>query len=154
MASADEILLAGVLKQIKVSGIDYKLLAQDIGAVSPNAARKRWERQYAKLRSPTGANGSSPAKPVGVQKVSKSPGKKMGGKGIKGKVEGEGSDEGIGSGSFGTEELEEMGEERVPVTPVRQGPGRKSRAKKFMEEDTEVEEDELVQEWDELDDSV
>lgn len=90
-----------------------------------------------------------------MHKVSRLPGqgKKVGGKGIKsGKGEGEGSDEGSGSGSFGTEDME-MEEERVPVTPVRKGPAKKSRAKKF-EGDTEVEEDEFVREWEELEDSV
>ncbi|KAE8446072.1 hypothetical protein EG329_012580 [Mollisiaceae sp. DMI_Dod_QoI] len=125
MASQDEILLAAILRQITVTKIDYNQLAQEIGVVSAGAAAKRWQRYQGKLRNSTG---SSPTKPAGVQKESKSA-KKMGHQSIGKSAKDEmGSDE----GSFG------MSQDGDPVTPVRKLPGRKSRVVKFdCEEDTD-----------------
>lgn len=82
MASQDEILLAAIIKQIPVTGIDYRTLADDIGVENAGTAAKRWSRYKLKLKASTGISGGSekgsPSKPVGVQKNGK-------GNGVKGK---------------------------------------------------------------------
>lgn len=75
MPSDNEALLIAVLNQMTVNKINFKILAQDIGASSGEAARLRWKRYYKKLENNKKNN---PRKPVGVTKSTASPMKSSG----------------------------------------------------------------------------
>lgn len=136
MASEREILMLGVLNQLDLScKIDYKILARHIGAPSPGAAQVRWSRFRSKLRN--SAN-TSPTKPIGIQKATKSPPKTT-----------KRTERSLKKESSGNEEWTEDELESLPEIPVRRTPARKARAVVFKgewsEEDEEMEEEELEQ---------
>jgi hypothetical protein len=136
MESDREILLLGVLNQLDLTGkIDYKILARDIGAPSPGAAKVRWSRFRTKLRSPTGR---SPKKPAGVQKFTKSPAEKVKwARKESSKVEDGGRAD------------DEMEIEDVP-NPVRRMPPRKARVADFKDELSDFEDEEENERCDEV----
>jgi hypothetical protein len=136
MASERETLLLGVLNQLDLSGkIDYKRLAHNIGIQSSEAARMRWQRFRNNLRASTG---TSSAKPLGVQKSTKSPPKKVKW------ARKETSEE----ASRADDELDDM--EETPETPVRKMPSRKARVVVFKDELSDFEDAEEEKRCDEV----
>jgi hypothetical protein len=126
MITNNETILVAVLAQLKVKGIDYNVLAKDIGAGTAKAAQKRWERCWSKLKE---SKDNNPAKPTGV---TKSPGKANKSSPTKKEkqVKKEESDE-------DTEISDDL-----PVTPPpKRLPARKARAEKFEELATEDEDE-------------
>jgi hypothetical protein len=114
MITNNETILVAVLDQLKVKGIDYNILAKDIGAGTAKAAKGRWERCWTKLKE---SKGNNPAKSTGINK---SPGKAS--KRSPAKVKKEESDE-------DTEVSDDL-----PVTPPpKRLPARKARVEKFEE---------------------
>ncbi|TAQ87782.1 hypothetical protein B7494_g3883 [Chlorociboria aeruginascens] len=118
MATSNEKLMAGVLKQVNVQKLDFEQLAADIGVPTAGAAAKRWSRFKVKLRESTG---TSPIKPSGVQKNT-SPAKSLPRAQRKGRKEGK--EEAID----------------IPVTLPKRTSGRKAQLKQekmeFSDEDT------------------
>jgi hypothetical protein len=147
MASSDEILLAAIIKQVAIKGIDYRKLANDISAVSAGAAEKRWSRYRKMLMGATrdvGSDKGSPAKPAGVQKN----GKKSGRVNVTDvKKEREGSVEAEAG------DTDREGRELVAATPTKKLPSRSAKSKiktfKVKEEEEEEEEPEEDEEEDE-----
>lgn len=122
MSTADEALLLAIIGQWKDNKIDMKVLARDLGLPTAGAASKRWQRYRKRL---AGKQACSPSKPAGVQRTISSLTKKS-----KKAAKTDGSE---GSG---------LGDEEIPVTPIRRLPGRKARVVKFKEDTTDEDEDE------------